>query len=344
LDNAGWVGGMRKHPWFFDRPVEIAEMNYTHLTREERYQIYALKKAGHKQSEIANVLERSESTISRELARNRGQRGYRPKQAHNKAVERRAVNARQIDDETWRFAQEMLLQQWSPEQISGHLRAEGRDGLSHETVYQRVYADKRAGGLLWKSLRCQKLRKKRYGKLDRRGIIPNRLSIEERPAIVERRERIGDWEADTVIGKNHRQAIVSLVERKTGFTLIEKVERKTAQAVSEAMTKLLKPYRSKVCTVTSDNGREFARHEEIAQQLQADFYFAHPYASWERGTNENTNGLIRQYFPKNRDFTTITQQEINTAMERLNNRPRKRLGYQTPSQVFFSSSGVALQT
>jgi IS30 family transposase len=320
----------------FDRPVEIAKMNYTHLTQEERYQIYALKKAGHKQSEIANVLERSESTISRELARNCGQRGYRPKQAHYSSVERRAMNARTIDDATWQFAQEMLMLQWSPEQISGHA------AISPETVYQRVYADKQTGGLLWKNLRCQKQRKKRYGMIDRRGMIPNRLSIDDRPAIVETRSRIGDWEADTIIGKNHRQAIVSIVERKTGFTLIHKVERKTAQAVSKAMTTLLKPYVNKVHTVTSDNGREFAGHEEIAATLKADFYFAHPYSSWERGTNENTNGLIRQYFPKNRDFTTITQQEIDTAMERLNNRPRKRLGYQTPNQVFFKS-GVALQ-
>lgn len=294
-------------------------------------------KAGHTQSEIAIVLERSKSTISRELRRNRGQRGYRPKQAHCSSVERRAMNARTIDDATWQFAQEKLLLQWSPEQISGHA------AISPETVYQRVYADKRTGGLLWKNLRCQKQRKKRYGKLDRRGIIPNRLFIEDRPAIVETRSRIGDWEADTIIGKNHRQAIVSLVERKSGYTLMRKVERKTAQAVSHAMTSLLNPYRNKVHTVTSDNGREFARHEEIAATLKANFYFAHPYASWERGTNENTNGLIRQYFPKNRDFTTITQQEIDTAMERLNSRPRKRLGYLTPNQVFFKS-GVALQT
>jgi IS30 family transposase len=196
----------------FDQPVEIAEMNYTHLTREERYQIYALKKAGHTQVEIAQVLAR---------------------------------------------------------------------------------------------------------------------------------KRIGDWEADTIIGKNHKQAIVSIVERRSGFTLIRKVERKTAQAVGAAMTALLKPYRKKVHTITSDNGREFAGHEAVASTVKADFYFAHPYASWERGTNEKTNGLIRQYFPKHRDFTTITQQEIDMAMERLNNRPRKRLGYLTPNQVFFKSS-VAL--
>jgi len=311
-------------------------MNYTHLTREERYQIYALKKAGHHLTEIANVLERHPSTICRELSRNRGLRGYRPKQAQRLADGRRAMNARTIDDATWQFAQTRLLEQWSPEQISHHA------DISHETVYQRIYADKRAGGLLWKQLRCQKQRKKRYGKTDRRGMIPNRQSIEQRPAIVETRSRIGDWEADTIIGKNHKQAIVSLVERKTGFTLIRKVERKTAEAVGDAMTELLKPHRRKVHTITSDNGREFAGHESIAKQLRADFYFAHPYASWERGSNENTNGLIRQYFPKNRDFTTITQQEIDTAMHRLNNRPRKRLGFLTPSQVFFKS-GVALQ-
>ena len=228
------------------------------------------------------------------------------------------------------------MEQWSPEQISGHA------AISPETVYQRVYADKQAGGLLWKNLRCQKKRKKRYGKMDRRGNIPNRQFIEDRPAIVDERKRIGDWEADTVIGKNHKQAIVSIVERKTGFALIRKVERKTAQAVSQAMIELLKPYRSQVHTITSDNGKEFASHEEIGKKLKADFYFAHPFASWERGTNENTNGLIRQYFPKNRDFTTITQKEIDTAMDRLNNRPRKRLGFQTPSQVFFKS-GLALQ-
>ena len=204
-------------------------------------------------------------------------------------------------------------------------------------------ADKRAGGLLWQHLRCQKQRRKRYGKHDRRGIIPNRQSIETRPSVVDERSRIGDWEADTIIGKNHIQAIVSLVERKSGYTLIRKVKRKTARAVRKAAISLLKPHQDKVHTLTADNGKEFAEHERIAKDLDADFYFAHPYASWERGTNENTNGLIRQYFPKNRDFTTITQQEINHAMKRLNSRPRKRLGFLTPAQVFFKS-GVALQS
>lgn len=311
-------------------------MNYTHLTQEERYQIYALKKAGLHQSEIARVLERNASTISRELNRNCGLRGYRPKQAHRLSQARRAANARTVEETTWQFAEQKLHEQWSPEQISAHA------AISHETIYQRVYADKRAGGTLWRNLRCQKQRKKRYGKTDRRGIIPNRQSIELRPMIVDQRRRIGDWEADTIIGKNHKQAIVSLVERKSGFLLMRKVERKTAQAVRDAMTGLLKPHRHRVLTITSDNGREFAGHEAVSKQLKADFYFAHPYASWERGTNENTNGLIRQYFPKGRDFTSITQQEISAVMERLNNRPRKRLGFQTPSQVFFNSD-VALQ-
>lgn len=248
------------------------------------------------------------------------------------------MNARTIDAKTWRFAQKKLRQQWSPEQISAHA------DISPETLYQRIYADKRAGGSLWQNLRCQKLRKKRYGKHDRRGMIPNRIAIEERPAVVETRSRIGDWEADTLIGKRHKQAIVSLVERKSGFTLIKKVVRKTAHAVSQAVIRLLKPYCNWVHTLTADNGREFAGHEAIAQALHADFYFAHPYASWERGTNENTNGLIRQYFPKDRDFTTISQKEIDMAMNRLNNRPRKRLGYLTPAQVFFKHSGVALQS
>lgn len=311
-------------------------MKYTHLTEVERYQIYALKKAGQRQCQIAILLKRSVSTISRELRRNSGGRGYRPKQAQRKAGERRAMNARRVDAATWKYVEDRLQEQWSPEQISGSVR------ISHETIYQRVYADKRMGGILWMNLRSQKKRKKRYGKIERRGVIPDRLFIEDRPCIVETRQRIGDWEADTIIGKNHRQAIVSIVERKSGLTLIRKVERKTAEAVSDAMIALLKPYRKQVHTITSDNGREFAGHKKIAGALKTDFYFAHPYSSWERGTNENTNGLIRQYFPKNRDFTTITQKEIEFAMNKLNERPRKRLGYLTPNQVFFKSS-IALQ-
>lgn len=306
-------------------------MNYTHLSQSERYQIYVLKKAGHTQKMIAELLLRSESTISRELSRNCGKRGYRVQQAQRKALERRAINASTISPAIWRYTEAMLRQEWSPEQISAHA------DISHETIYQRIYADKREGGMLWQQLRCQKQRKKRYGKTERRGIIPHRRSIETRPAIVETRARIGDWEADTIIGKRHQQGIVSLVERKSGFTLIQKVTRKTAHQVGQAMLRLLKPHQSVVHTITSDNGREFAGHQHVAKRLNTDFFFARPYASWQRGTNENTNGLIRQYFPKHRDFTTITPQEINHVMKRLNHRPRKRLGYQTPHQVFFKS-------
>jgi IS30 family transposase len=312
-------------------------MTYTHLTQEERYQIYALKRAGITQKVIARILMRSESTISREISRNSGLRGYRPKQAHHKSQIRRAVNARTITTEDWQWAQSKLLEQWSPEQISAFV------DISHETIYQRVYQDKEQHGILWKCLRCQKKYKKRYGVLERRGTIPNRLSIEERPIVANDRSRIGDWEGDTIIGKSHKQALVSIVERQSKLTLIHKVTRKTADAVSDAMVELLKPHKNKVLTITVDNGREFAGHQEIAQQLEANVYFAHPYASWERGTNENTNGLIRQYFPKQRDFSTITQEEINMVMDRLNNRPRKTLGYKTPNQVFFNS-GIALQT
>lgn len=313
-------------------------MNYTHITQEERYQIYALKKAGINQSKISEIIGRSPSTISRELQRNRGLRGYRPHQAQVKSLERRAINARRIDAATWSWVREKLLEEWSPEQISGQM------AISHETVYQHVYADKRDGGLLWKKLRCQKQRKKRYGKLDRRGVIPDRLSIEVRPEIVETRMRVGDWEADTIIGKRHKMAIVSLVERKTGLTLIQKVARKTAEEVGSAMISLMRPFKAHVKTITSDNGREFAGHEYVARELSADFYFAHPYASWERGTNENTNGLIRQYFPKDRDFRTITDEEIDTVMRKLNHRPRKRHGFKSPHQVFLEFTGVALQT
>jgi len=174
---------------------------------------------------------------------------------------------------------------------------------------------------------------------------PCKTNTSERPAIVDKRSRIGDWELDTIIGKGHQQAIVSLTERKSRYTLIQKVTRKTAQCVSDAIIRLLSPLRDQIMTLTSDNGKEFANHKQIASALNARFYFAHPYASWERGLNENTNGLIRQYFPKGREFKTITIKEINTVMDKLNNRPRKCLGIKTPNQVFLGiNPNVALVT
>ncbi len=311
-------------------------MPYTQLTQVQRYQIYALMKAGLNQTQIANIVGVHKSTISRELRRNHGQRGYRPKQAHQRCVQRRLCKARtRVEQATWHLIEHLLREQWSPEQISLWLHKQADISVSHEWIYQYVLADKQAGGSLYQHLRCQKQRRKRYGTYSRRGCIPNAVSIEQRPAIVDTRRRFGDWELDTVIGKNHRQALVTLVERKSKLTLIAKVTHKTADAVSRAIIRLLKPLSSWVHTLTADNGREFSQHQKIAQALNAKFYFAHPFASWERGLNENTNGLIRQYFPKKHDFTTITQQQIKQVMDKLNNRPRKSLGIKTPNQVFF---------
>jgi IS30 family transposase len=310
-------------------------MSYTQLTQEERYQISALLKAEHDQTEIAMILGRHKSTISREIRRNTGLRGYRPQQAQRLSDERKQVKCQpRITDYTWLTVEKLLRLDWSPEQISLWLKAFCGIAVSHEWIYQFVLQDKACGGDLCTHLRCQKQRRKRYGSYNRRGQLIDRVSIDERPAVVELRSRIGDWELDTIIGKGHQQAIVSLTERKTRYTLMQKVKRKTAQCVANAIINLLSPFSEYVHTMTSDNGKEFADHKNIADKLNAEFYFAHPYASWERGLNENTNGLIRQYFPKDRDFTTITQKEINQAMHKLNNRPRKCLGMKTPNQVF----------
>ncbi len=321
-------------------------MSYTQLTQEQRYHIWALKKAGWSQTQIAHEVGVHKSTITRELQRNTGQRGYRPKQAHSMATARQQSRARatRIAAATWTLVEQHLRHEWSPEQISGWLQREYKLSVSQERIYQYVYDDKWAGGTLYQHLRCQKQRRKRYGSYDRRGQLANRTSINERPAIVEQRRRLGDWEADTIVGKAHQQAIVSLTERKSKLTLLAKVEQATAEAVEEAMTRLLEPLAQHVHTITSDNGREFARHQQIAAKLKADFYFAHPYASWERGLNENTNGLVRQYFPKGTDFTAITDEAIAQVMQRLNHRPRKTLGFMTPHQVFFTQSPVALIT
>jgi IS30 family transposase len=316
---------------------------YTQLTEHQRYQIYALMKAGHNQSETAAIIGVDKATVSREIRRNRGLRGYRPKQAQRLALARRAASHQpRIPTALWRRVESWLRQEWSPEQISDWLRRREGIRLSHEWIYQYVLRDRADGGELYRHLRCQKQRKKRYGQYQRRGHLVNQVSIEQRPAIVERKSRIGDWEVDTVVGKNQQQALVTLAERKSKYTLIAHIRKRTAAAVTRAMLRLLKPLRRWVHTVTADNGKEFALHEQIAMALKAGFFFAHPYAAWERGLNENTNGLIRQYFPKGMDFRTITSAQINKVMKRLNNRPRKSLGSRTPHEVFFNIN-VALQ-
>jgi IS30 family transposase len=310
-------------------------MSYTQLTQEQRYQISALLKTEHSQTKIAAVIGVNKSTISRELRRNRGQRGYRPKQAHQFAQQRRRASVHNhISTETWTRIEEKLREDWSPEQVSVWLKKNTDTTVSHEWIYQYIYMDKQAGGDLHKHLRCQKKRRKRAGDYDRRGKIPNQVSIEERPEIVEKRERLGDWEADTIIGAGKRGAIVTLVDRKSRLTLLKQVTRRTAAAVEEAILDLLRPYQASTHTITFDNGKEFANHQTIAQKLQANMYFAHPYSSWERGTNENTNGLIRQYFPKGSDFSSITDDQISFVKERLNHRPRKCLDFQAPIMVF----------
>jgi IS30 family transposase len=221
--------------------------------------------------------------------------------------------------------------------------------VSHEAIYQHIYADKRAGGILHRTLRCQKLRRKRYGGRERRGTIPNQVSIDQCPAIANDRLRFGDWEGDLVIGAGHQQALVTLNERISRYTLMAHVPAKTASVVSNAIIALLTPFAACVHTLTTDNGKEFAEHERIAKTLNADFYFAHPYASWERGANENMNGLIRQFFPKKMRFNSIDKMNIAYAMDRLNHRPRKCLGFKTPHEVFMQQlhsrhNSVALQT
>jgi IS30 family transposase len=317
-------------------------MIYTQLTQGQRYQIKALLDIGCKRTRIARQLGVDKSTIGRELCRNRGRRGYRPKQAHEKALERRSNKVpANISAATWQIVDAKLLQDWSPEQIAGWLKKEQLPSISPEWIYQYVYADKRAGGTLHKHLRCQKKRRKRYGQYDRRGIIPARKSIEMRPEAVDSRERLGDWESDTIIGKGHQGAVLTLTERKSRFTLIRKVTQRSAELVAKNMLDLLSWVHHRE-TITSDNGKEFAAHQMISKELLIDFFFAHPYAAWERGTNENANGLVRQYLPKNRDLSTVTALEEIMIMDRLNLRPRKCLDFRTPFEVFFEHQLVAL--
>lgn len=312
--------------------------SYAQLTQEQRYQIYAYKKAGFNQTQIAAMTGRHKSTISRELSRNTGLKGYRPGQAHRLALARRNNHVWNRFTETdWQLIELLINLDWSPEQIAGRLRLEGGLTISPEWIYRHIYEDKAEGGDLWLHLRCRKQRRKRYGTYSRRGQLRDRVSIDERPVIVDQRSRRGDWEGDTIIGGGQSGVLISLVDRKSTFVLIEKLLRKTADKTRQAVTELLGPHRETTHTLTLDNGKEFAEHGAIARELGVDVYFAHPYSSWERGTNENTNGLIRQYFPKKHDFTSITDEEVAHIMNRLNHRPRKKLGFKTPYEVFFKT-------
>lgn len=320
---------------------------YHHLTYEQRCQIEALLKSGISRSGCADQLGVHRSAITRELARNSGGRGYRFKQAQGKTDERRRKAAKARNKMTpaliARIEADLTERQWSPEQIAGRLRLEGGPSVSHERIYQHIRADKKAGGTLWKHLRH---RGKPYnvgkkGKTAGRGLIPGRVDIDQRPAVVEQKSRIGDWEGDTIIGKAHKGAIASHVDRASKLTKLTLLPDKAAEGVVNACRSALLPLADFVHTITYDNGKEFARHQEISAMLDAKIYFAKPYHSWERGLNEHTNGLVRQYFPKGTDLAILTSDEVQAVEDKLNNRPRKTLGFRTPLEVF--SSTVALR-
>jgi len=311
-------------------------MSYTQLTAVERYQIESFLKAEYTQKEIAEELNRSCSSISREIKRNTGLRGYRPRQAERLAQERKQSHSHtRISKETWQMVEALLRKDRSPEQISGRLKADKLPSPSPEWMYQHILADQDVGGDLHTHLRCQQKRKKRDGSPARRGELKNRVSIDDRPAIVEKRKRIGDWEMDLIMGRPGGSVLMTAVERKTRFTVIALAPNKTAEAIKRAIVASLTPLAAYVITLTYDNGKEFARHEIISAELQAKGYFAHPYHSWERGLNENTNGLIRQYATKGSSFDDMTQEDIQEIMEKLNNRPRKCLDFRTPNELMF---------
>lgn len=326
--------------------------DYHHLTRDQRCQIYTLNKRGDSVLTIADELGVHRSTIYRELKRNTGKRGYRFKQASEKALDRRLIASRQkqkMTNVTTCIIKEKLGLQWSPVQISGWLKGQvGMKAVSHETIYQYIWADKHKGGGLYKNLRHSG---KKYNKRSKgtagRGCIPNRVDIDERPSIVEEKTRLGDWELDTIIGKGQSGTIVSMVDRASKLAMLVKTSGKTAQEVTDALLSRLLPLKEFTHTLTADNGKEFANHQLISEALDSGFYFAKPYHSWERGLNEHTNGLVRQYFPKSKRFDEISDAKLMEVEILLNNRPRKVLEFFTPIEVFHRLSvgpvNVALQ-
>jgi IS30 family transposase len=318
-------------------------MSYTHLSLAERHYIEVERKRGESLSNIGLSLGRSQSTISREIQRNTGKRGYRHKQATRTALDRHTQKNKAVKLTAFIKAilNQYIKEDWSPEQIAGKLKTDGVISIHHETIYQYILEDKCNGGKLYTHLRHQnKTYRKRYGSAHNRTGIPNRTSIEERPEIVEKRERTGDWEADTIIGKNHKGAIVTMDERRTKLRLAAPLSGKKALLVKNAMVKLLSPVQRFVKTITFDNGKEFTKHEDIAKALSCHTYFARPYHSWERGQNENANGLLRQYFPKSMELVHVTFKAVMAAIDKLNSRPRKCLGYKTPYEAFQIATGI----
>ena len=288
---------------------------------------------------IWNTLGISESTFYRELKRNSKPRSYNAKYAQMLADERQKeqhVKTKLTQDMLSYITRKIKLY-WSPDQIMGTAREEGIAMLSYVTIYKLIRKDKQQGGELYKYLRHSgKKYKKRYGSSDKRGQIPDKIPIEERPKEVELKQRIGDFEIDLIIGKNHKGAQLTIVDRATSFTLIQTLKTKKANEVSKALITALMPYKAIVRTITNDNGKEFANHKEVAKKLEANVYFCNPYASYERGLNEYTNKLIRQFYPKNMELNNIKQKQNLKIMKLLNQRPRKKLNYKTPERLFFT--------
>lgn len=328
----------------------MAEKDYHHLTLEQRYKIEALVIAGHKASFIADHLKVNKSTVYRELKRNTAKTGrYRARSAQelsNEKKDRFSTN-RKFSPAMERFIRDKLSnEQWSPEQIAGYCKRNDILMVSHERIYQFIYQDKDEGGQLYKHLRvASKKYRKRYGSGKKKGSsIKDRVSIDLRPDCINNKERVGDWEIDTIIGKDKKGAIVTIAERATAFVLIAKLNGKNAMELARAVVRLMAPFKHLVLSITADNGLEFAMHKYIAEKLEAEFYFAHPYSSWERGLNEYTNKLIRQYIPKKTDFNDVNNHQIRNITMKLNSRPRKNLDFKSPGSIFLNSfnSEVAL--
>jgi IS30 family transposase len=325
-------------------------MSYRQLTPEERYMLAALRRQGLNQAEIARSLGRHRSTVCREVRRNstRADGHYRPSTAQERTNGRRSRSRRNghFTAEDFALVEGLLRRQWSPEQVSGHLARTGRLSISHETIYRHVWRDKKQGGALYTHLRgARKRRRKRYGAYDSRGRLAGKRMISERPQEVETRERIGHWEADTVAGSGSRDCVLTLVERKTGLVLIGKLADRTAEGLSRRAVSLMRRPGARFETVTADNGTEFHDYGRVERLTGAAFYFARPYHSWERGSNENANGLIRQYLPKGVSLAGLSQHQCNAIARKLNTRPRKRLGFRTPLECSDESSvSVALQS
>ncbi len=320
-----------------------------HLTLVQRYQIEGYIKVGFSNSKIARQLGVDRSVLTREFQRNSKDRAsYDGKRAHQLYVAAKQISGsmkKKIKGALKEEIQSMIEEDYSPEQISGRLKNRGKQSASHTCIYKLIWEDKTNGGQLYKHLRNSgKKKKKKYGSKDKRGQIPNRVSIDQRPQVVDNKGRIGDWEGDTIIGKSHKGAIVTLTERKTNFQLMKKVKSKSAKHVTKAILALMRASQMPVHTITFDNGKEFSHHEKIAKLLNTKVYFAHPYSSWERGLNEYQNKLIRQYIPKKTDFRNISQQQVGKIQNKLNSRPRKGLGFYTPEEVIEKKLGIKIHT